>query len=126
MPAGLPKVCLFGAGGDYGCRQGEPVLGDVVVPPSRWAALSYLLDLWAQYPTLTQGKIDDCNRGWQRIVRGLALVEAARLTEERLELNEGWPTWQVAFLAGGIGVGAIALGILVGYVAGAAQAVFAF
>ena len=120
MREGLPSVCLWPSGEaneparDYHCTEG-PRPRDIIVPPGRWWPLRDHLDDWAEYPGLCRGAIDDCNRSWQAIVRGLAEVEAARMVEKEMAEDSGWSTPQAYFWI----VTGSAVGIAVGFVFGA-------
>lgn len=122
LPASSLQACTLGSTKEHGCAptgpRPAPKAGDVNLPGKRWGQISKVLDLWLPYPGRCQGAIDDCNASWQVIIRDLAKIEGARLVEDRLEIDPGWPTWQVMALTGAVGAGAIAVGVLVGYVSG--------
>lgn len=51
-----------------------------------------------------------------------ARVDEARV-QGRIEAGSQWASWEVALLAGGVGVGAVAVGLLVGLVSGGADTI---
>jgi hypothetical protein len=73
-----------------------------------------------QYPDLARAVLRENDTVWRIVLKGALDTQQADLLVDSMarESDRGWPVWQVGLVVAGVGIGALAVGLVVGFLGG--------